>query len=343
MIRERKQMLRLALAIREQYADRTEPPVTLPIAEWRELCAKVRRNQRARMRGLPLAAVKLKEESVLCLQRLRDRILTALAAEADLEISRIVPSAGEIYRDLTALHDEFDEVSWSLAGGTLSVTTEPIVLEGIHLGRFTIELQWAQLPTDCVYSVFAEDPRPAASNESVTHPHVEENVLCAGDGRAAIRCALTEGRLTDFFLIVANILRTYNHDSAYVTLELWQGRRCMDCGTHTGEDESVSCTRCDRSVCNDCYVYCESCHSTYCSDCSSQCAGCIERYCNDCLHTCPACQEWVCSNCLTEKDCECCHEEETEDESPEQDAANHSSSASAAIQPDCVGQAVVPA
>jgi len=290
---------------------------------------------------LRLATVKLKEESIFSLQRLRDRIAAILAADGDGQSAPALPSAGDIYQDLMALHDEFAEVSWSLSDETLSVTTEPIVLEGVYLGAFRIELRWAELPASTAFSIVAVDPNRAASNESATHPHVEDGELCAGEGRPAIRHALAEGRLADFFLIVANILRTYNHDSAYVTLELWRGRPCMDCGTHTGEDESVSCTRCDRSVCNDCYVYCESCHSTYCSDCSSQCAGCIERYCNDCLHTCPACQEWVCSNCLTEKDCECCHEEETEDESPEADADNSSGSASAAVQPDSLGQTAV--
>jgi len=288
-----------------------------------------------------LAAVKLKEESVFSLQRLRDRIAAMLAVDGDGRSTQPLPSASDICQDLTALHEEFAEVTWSLSDETLSVTTEPILLQGVYLGAFRIELRWAELPASSAYSIIAVDPNPAASNESVTHPHVEDGELCAGEGRTAIRHALAEGRLADFFLIVANILRTYNHDSAFVTLELWEGRPCMDCGTHSTEDEYVSCTQCDRSVCNDCYVYCESCHSSYCSECSSQCAGCIERYCNDCLQTCPACQELVCSNCLMEKDCECCHEEESKDESPESDAAEPSRSAIAAVQPDCLGQTAV--
>jgi hypothetical protein len=290
-----------------------------------------------------LAAAKLKEESIFSLQRLRDRVAAMLVTDEDSRSTQAPPSAGDIYQDLTALHEEFAEVSWSLTDETLSVTTEPIVLEGVYLGAFRIELRWAELPASSAYGIIAVDPNPAASNESVTHPHVEDGELCAGEGRIAIRHALAEGRLVDFFLVVANILRTYNHGSAFVTLELWEGRRCMDCGAHTREDEYVSCAQCDRSVCNDCYVYCESCHSTYCSECSSQCAACVERYCNDCLHTCPACQELVCSNCLMEKDCECCHEKEPEDDSPESDAAHPSRSASAAVQSDRLGQTTVPA
>lgn len=331
MKRENRQMLRLALAVREQFVDRFDPSVTLPVAEWEYLHAKVQRTQRASMRGLRLAATKLRGESIFCLERLRDQITTLLAAEADSQISRSVPSAMEIYRDLMALHEEFDEVSCSLAGGTLSVTTDRIVLEGIGLGRFTIELQWDQLPGDCAYRVIAEDPNPAVSNGAVTHPHVEDEALCAGDGRSAIHLALSEGRLADFFLIVANILRTYNVDSAYVTLDAWEGKPCVDCGSHVAGDDYCLCSRCDSVVCEDCGATCPGCSYVNCSECSSSCAACDASHCTNCLRACPACKELVCPNCLLEKDCECCHEEKPENESPESDAANHVCSTTAAV------------
>jgi len=326
MKREKKQMLRLALAIRERYVERTDPPVTLPVADWEYLCAKVQRTQRAASRGLRLAAVKLREESNFCLQRLRDQITTVLAAEGDSQMAHAVPSAGEIHGDLTALHEEFGEVSWSLPVGTLSVTTESLVLEGIDLGRFTVELQWAELPEDCAYRVIAVDPRPAASKESVTHPHVEDEALCAGEGRIAIRRALSEGRLADFFLVVANILRTYNHGSAYVTLDAWEGRPCVDCGSHVGGDDAYLCPMCDSILCEDCGRTCTSCSDLCCPECWSHCAACEHAYCKNCLQKCPVCKELVCRDCLLEKDCECCHEEEPENESPQSDAANHACS-----------------
>jgi hypothetical protein len=319
---EKKQMLRLAVAIREQYVKRTAPPVTLPVAEWEYLCNKMRRVQLAKTRRLWLAAVKLKEESVSSLQRLRDEMTAVLAADVDARSKQTPPSASEIYQDLASLREEFDEVSWSLRERTLSATTEPIVLEDMYLGAFQIELHWANLPDDSAYSVIAVDPKPAASNDSVTHPHVEDGVLCAGDGRVPIRRALAEGRLADFFLIVANILRTYNVDSAYVTLGAWDGRPCVDCGSHLADDEGVSCSRCASLVCDDCCVFCSGCLSSYCSECTTGCSACDARYCIDCLCECPSCKRLVCRNCLHERDCEYCHDEETENDAFPSDGAN---------------------
>ena len=57
--------------------------------------------------------------------------------------------------------------------------------------------------------MIALDPSPAASNSETTHPHVQTNQLCEGDGRSAIRHAMREGRLLDFFVLVRQILQTY--------------------------------------------------------------------------------------------------------------------------------------
>jgi hypothetical protein len=66
----------------------------------------------------------------------------------------------------------------------------------------------------------------------VTHPHVCNGQLCEGDGAAPIKAALGSGRLLDFFVLVGQILETYNDASAHVTLDNWEGRSCNDCGTN---------------------------------------------------------------------------------------------------------------
>ena len=58
---------------------------------------------------------------------------------------RTVSSLGELYRDLVALEQEPFELQIDLDEHELSVTTEPIVLEGIALGRFEIVLDWQEL------------------------------------------------------------------------------------------------------------------------------------------------------------------------------------------------------
>src|SRR5690606_20967014 len=104
--------------------------------------------------------------------------------------------------------------------GRLSVTTEPITLEGVYLGPFRIELDVDDLAAgECAdYRVIALEPNPAASNCDVTHPHIQDEQLCEGEGRPLIRRALGEGRILDFFEFVASVLRAYNPESPYVSL-----------------------------------------------------------------------------------------------------------------------------
>ena len=114
--------------------------------------------------------------------------------------------------------------------GEISITTDPIVLDDTHLGPFQVRLDWNRLGSHQPYRVVALDPHPAAANEAVTHPHVQEEHLCEGEGRAGIESALNTGRLCDFFLIVSRLLGTYARGSAFVELDDWEGIRCQDCG-----------------------------------------------------------------------------------------------------------------
>ena len=169
----------------------------------------------------------------------------------------------------------------------LSVTTEPIRLGATYLGPFTIQLSWTRLARDAsshALAVVAEDPHPAATNEAVTHPHVNHGVLCPGDATVAIQRALEQGRLTDAFCLVRSVLQHYNPSSPHVALEDWGGRDCYECGG---------------SVHGDDLSYCESSDHDYCPDCVSRCAACHETRCYECLQRCPRCDEWYCPGCLT--------------------------------------------
>ena len=134
-----------------------------------------------------------------------------------------------------------NELDYDCRGRRLSVVTEPIVLAGVYLGPFEIRLQWAR-PTRGdmpAYRVIAKDPHPAEGRDNVTHPHVMDEILCEGEGRHAVRQALKQGRLLDFFTLVAGILRTYNPESPFVELVLWHGGSCSDCGAGVNEDSQL--------------------------------------------------------------------------------------------------------
>jgi len=122
---------------------------------------------------------------------------------------RPLASVADIYRDLLGLREEFDQVQSDFEAEELCVTTAPVVLEDFNLGPFEIRLNWSHFDRGPAYRVVALEPYPARTNDSVTHPHVSDEVVCEGDGREAIQAALQQGRIGDFFLLVSQLLHTY--------------------------------------------------------------------------------------------------------------------------------------
>jgi hypothetical protein len=119
---------------------------------------------------------------------------TALRTVEAHSTSRVLRSPSEIYRDILALHAEFDEVEIDFDAHELRVTTDAIVLSDIDLGRFDIRLDWQRLGGPHPYRVVARDPNPSTAKSDVPHPHVQDETLCEGEGRAAIQAALAQCR-----------------------------------------------------------------------------------------------------------------------------------------------------
>src|SRR5262249_40832646 len=143
-------------------------------------------------------------------------------------LSRSIPNsvatASQIVSDLLALADEFEDVQLDLKEHTVGALTPGIELEGVHLGPFRIVLSWERIgPAPHPYRVYGQEPYHPQDREDVTHPHVLDHQLCEGDGSGSIKAALSAGRLYDFFLLVRQILGTYNAESAYVSLADWKG------------------------------------------------------------------------------------------------------------------------
>lgn len=119
-------------------------------------------------------------------QQFRDRIPPALTLRA-------------IFEELIAAEQEFGMIELDRGERRISVTTDPIELEGIHLGPFRIDLLLDQIETHepanwfCIEAV---EPNPPASNSEVTHPHVNSGQICAGDAWHPINNALIDGRIS---------------------------------------------------------------------------------------------------------------------------------------------------
>jgi hypothetical protein len=251
------------------------------------------------------------------------------------------PSIADLYRDFVALQDEFPEFEHDPDLQLLAVTTEPVVLDGIELGRFQIRLNNQRIYKAQPYTVVALDPNPAASNKDVTHPHVSDEHVCEGDGHLAIVRALAEGRLLDFFVMVDRLLHTYAPGRAYVELSTWNGTPCNDCGLITDEGGYFSCSRCEEEVCGDCGTVCSVCEQFYCNGCSSSCQWCDSATCVSCLEQCRSCGQRVCPECLNQDLCEQCYEEQIESDQESTDQCVPSDAAEAPVQPDSLGQAVI--
>ena len=232
--------LRAAASICSSLVERQArgPKPAMPETAWSECARLARHVEKADMHGWHLAGRRIREQLAHAAAVCRGRVEQF---ERECEMGRhqdVVPTQRQLFLDLIALEDEFDEVRYNLKRRRLSVVTEAIALEGVELGRFEIELDlddWGS------YEVIALDPNSAASNAETTHPHVQDNCLCEGEGRLSIRRALAQGRVIDFFLLARNILQTYNPDSAYVSLDRWYGIECRDCGRLTNEDERAYC------------------------------------------------------------------------------------------------------
>ena len=346
--RQKRQLVRrykLALAVSEKLSKDARPkkPEPLPTSLWDALVSVRRQFRRAQAMGFVAAADRLRRKEMALLERLRGQLSSLLEQPEQPAGCECNDKLHELIADLNGLETEFGDIELNVKRQTVAVTTDPIELDGVELGRFRIHLQLRYLGQSHPYRVIALDPTSAGSCDETTHPHVQSESLCEGDGYLAIKQALAEGRLYDFFLIVAQILQTYNPDSAYVRLEDWFGRECRDCGASIDPHDICRCCRCDAEHCDRCGAYCPECSRDVCDDCSARCESCDERHCDACLSKCRSCGESYCSNCLSGETCDDCTEENEAAEVPAADTKTQEASNTVAVQPHGLGETAVSA
>lgn len=232
-----------------------------------------------------------------------------------------LPNLSLLVEELKQLQDEFGDLEFDDEQRILSVVTEPITLEDVYLGPFKIQLgldKLSQLHSNSPYFVIALDPNPAATNEDVTHPHVNSEKLCEGDGILPLKHALEQGRICDFFTMVRSILNTYNQDSPYVSLAEWEGMPCHNCGYVMSSEDAYHCCHCENYVCDECSTFCQDCSEVFCLECAGSCENCQQMVCNNCVLECAGCGELFCKICLEEDICTKCKQESEVQENEEQ-------------------------
>lgn len=341
-----RQAIRAALRIHDHLAgtSRLSGQLKLPCRLWDEAKALVARLDFTVARDWRTASESLLVDLDYKLRHLRSELDTCYAELRRSAVTGKLATAGEIAADLLALNDEFDGLAIDLQQKQIHVQTDPIVLEETALGCFQIALQWDLIGQHRAYEVIAETPRPPNRDAEVTHPHVREQVLCEGDGGPAIRKALREGRLLDFFTLVRQVLETYNPGSAYVQLDRWDGVSCHDCGYQMPGDDYGNCDRCEESLCSDCSCFCQRCERYVCNGCRANCEECDSSLCEGCLQVAADSGRLLCPKCFEQV-----LEEESDDSSSTEDDPLVSPSSSVpggtalALDALCLVEAPVPA
>jgi len=187
---------------------------------WERVQQAYRRCQLAQEHGWLLCLPGLQAELLAALSGLSEVIFllrTAYqpAVEQELTLSHW-------YQEVTQLYDEFPSVTFLKDEGKLRVETPVITLAEVDLGSFAIDFKKDRSSSSINdFVITALDANPASQNDDVTHPHVKDGELCAGDAKGPIKAALASGRLADAFLMIQSTLMTYNSLSAYVKLEQW--------------------------------------------------------------------------------------------------------------------------
>ena len=255
------------------------------------------------------------------------------------------PKLSDVVAGMLQVEQEYGEIKFDLKARTISVITDPIVLEDISFGTFEIRLyidEIKKLHNESPYNIIALEPNPAGSDDNVTHPHVSHEKLCEGDGFIPIRKAIQQGRLCDFFTIIVQILQTYNPDSPYVSLSDWEGISCYDCGYTVAGDDCYYCEDCERDYCSQCSTYCQICDTTICMGCSFECPDCKKPVCKHCTADCKECDETFCTDCINEEGlCQSCEENRKENSDEEQKEESTEPKASSTVQSNSVGEAIV--
>ena len=289
----------------------------------------------ARQRNWLLAAQAAESSAVDALRQLQHVVNNALA-HLQYQDTPTPARLRDLYDDLQQLEQEFGAVTLDPRHRLIAVATDSIELEGISLGMFRIEVHLDRLtdrPGAAAFDIVALQPNPPDCSEDVTHPHVRDRQLCAGEATVPIARALQQGRVTDAFLAVRSVLETYNRSSPYVALEDWHGRPCGDCGTSVDPEQASSCEQCGQVCCEDCASWCDICESSYCRSCLEEDVESGRLCCRSCRHRCGACNRIVDANSWVEETglCPGCHEERIAEQEQEKE---HDESDNPTGQPD---------
>jgi len=295
-----RERIRLAAWLQRFWQRRPNPtPVyhwELLKSRWQSVMTALQKHRLADEHELQLCMPILRHDLLSALGNLSAQIGVVSSCYDEVEQEELTPR--HWYEEVAQLEDEFVSISFDPQKGKLRVETPVITLGEMCLGAFAIELvkRDQELSIQC-FQFIALDPEPPSTDSSVTHPHVKDQELCAGDAKVPIRKALESGRIADAFLLMLSVLQHYNGSSAFVKLEAWGGISCSSCSRSVSPDDSYHCRCCQAVLCDECSTSCTSCSDTLCLSCVQGCAVCKADCCESCLETSDASGVSLCRDC----------------------------------------------
>lgn len=209
-----------------------------------------------------------------------------------------LPSIGNITDELKAVITEHG--GFNFEDNIITSELGPFEINEINFGKFQVSFGIDLLCSSdyCAnLSVEALDPNYPGSRTSFSHPHVDHNMLCVGNGKKPLFKASRQMRLSDMYSIISSILSTYGKDP-HISIEAWTGFECGDCGRYYDQDSHTICTKCESGYCNDCIKICCDLGQLVCGSCESsryECMGCYKKMCVECVDLCKDCNFKFCS------------------------------------------------
>jgi len=172
----------------------------------------------------------------------------------------------------------------------LTITTKPIILLGVDLGPFKIQI-FDEIDNPASLDIYlnpklylnltAIKPNHYSVGSGHVHPHVYNHGYCLGRAKEIFLKSLRYRIYCDAVISIINMMTTESND-AKVLMPNWAGNnKCENCGNMTATKKDY----CD--TCNG--WYCEKCATRTCSKCSNVShIGCgvvgAHRFtCNNCL------------------------------------------------------------
>jgi len=270
-------------------------------------------------------------------------------------ISRYQPQGIDIINAIANLGEE-TEIIYQEGMVKFVYETDPIHLEyddyQLELGEFEIKICYTETQEPFI-EAHALNPNPSEDG-NYEHPHTSDGLICLGKAKDKVEYMLNSGMITELIILIEILLKTYNPDSPYRTIEEWiKEYECIECGKNMRSDEYNKCIKCDRIICDDCKteiydvgasvcsccaeeLYCEMCKEhkmetielsccsmKTCLHCKLEetinCKTCRSLIHTDCAIHCEECDFLVCDDCITDyedkKICvECIKKKEEEEE-----------------------------